>query len=642
MLALLAALIFAAGVYCRISVWQKGYWTRVEFSLADLVKNGLLLGRLWRQDLLAALLHCLVLWGFLILFLGTCLLSFHEWVLPFLKGRVYLAFALTMDLAGLAFLLGAAGLLSRRILLSSFRLPSDWQDWGLLILLLLVGLSGFLAEAARLAVVRPPWAWSQPAGSWLADLLWPQTPPGSTVLAWVWWGHALMSLALVALLPWFKLWHALAAPLNLALNQADAYVSAEDWEEKGTEFFFKNLLSADACAQCNRCEMVCPSHQAGEGLSPRVFTRVFASYARHQNSPLGRFLFWGSAEPKWKNKEIHLKAEEAFYCTTCGACKEVCPVMNSPLDLLFNLRVNIVEQGAKVPGPVSKALGSLAKYKNPWGATRKKKAAWVKDLDLVDLAKKKQSVDWLLFAGCTTSLDATAMPMARAMAGIMHQAGLATGVLGKKEPCCGDLARRLGENGLFEMLAEEALELMAARGVKKVLAMSPHCAYTMTREYPSLIGELEIEAKSLPEVWHYSQLLDSLIERRLLSFKALTGKIATYHDPCYLGRHRGIFDPPRRVLKELGLTIREMADHHQDSLCCGAGGGRMWNAEVEGALTHISHLRAAQARETGADYLVTACPLCLIMLTDAVKAMNLEEEIRVVDLACLANEALAG
>ncbi|KIX14363.1 heterodisulfide reductase-related iron-sulfur binding cluster [Dethiosulfatarculus sandiegensis] len=641
LLAFLAVCIFAAGVYSRITVWQKGYPARFKFSLGGLVKNGLLLGRLWMQDPLAALLHCMVLWGFLILFLGTCLLSFHEWILTFLNGRIYLVFALTLDLAGIVFVLGAAGLFLRRIILSGSRLPGNWQDWGLLALLLLVGLTGFLAEAARLAVVRPPWSWSQPVGFWLAGILWPAEPPGAAALAGVWWIHALASLTLVAFLPWFKLWHSLAAPLNLALTRKRVYVSAEDWEEKGAEFWFENLLSADACAQCNRCELVCPSSRAGEGLSPRAFTKEFAEYARLKNAPQGG-VFLGKGGLSDRGSETTLSAQEAFYCTTCGACKEVCPVMNSPLDLLLNMRGNVIEQGTEVPGPVNKALGSLTKYGNPWGATRKKKAAWVKELDLVDLAKNKAKVDWLLFAGCTTSLDATATPMARAMARIMLRAGLTTGALGKKEPCCGDLARRLGENGLFEMLAEDALELMEAREVHKVVTMSPHCAYTMTQEYPPLAGELKSEINSLPEVWHYSQVLDNLIERRIIKPGVLEGKTAAFHDPCYLGRHRGIFDPPRRVLKSLGLTVREMADHHQNSLCCGAGGGRMWNAELDGAETQISHLRVAQARETGAEYLVTACPLCLIMLTDAVKAMNLEEEIQVVDLACLTDESLAG
>lgn len=633
-LAVLAMASFALGVWARLAYWRSGIATKDGWSWAGFIRDGLFLGRLWKRGPIAAVLHLLLMWGFIFLAAGTGVFALHEYLAPFLRGQAYIVFAYTLDMAGLAFLAGVIGLALRRLFMGK-RLPSGWDDWAVLALLFLVGWSGYLVEAARLATTRPDWAWAEPVGWFMAQNMGDLSPAS---LQAIWWLHAVSALALIALLPWIKLWHVVATPLNLA-NQPPLpqLVPAEDREQNQGEFLRRHLRAADACARCNRCELACPSQQAGEGLSPRGFLKSLRKYAWLKYRPLNRLPFLAQAAQRQLENQTLLQVDQAFLCTTCGACQEVCPADASPLRVIRQVRTGVIESGVAVPAAVNQALTSLSKYQNPWGSPKKKRAAWLKGLDLARLDQGDEA-QRLLFAGCTTSLDARAQSMARAMALILESAGIEAGALGKDEPCCGDLARRMGEAGLFEMLAEDTSALLADLEVREVVTMSPHCAYTMLRDYPRLSFPDLVEPPSF-QVQHYSELLEKLIADGKLRPKSL-GKRVTYHDPCYLGRHRGQYQAPRRVLAALGLELEEMASHHADSLCCGAGGGRMWHAEIEGADTHISALRVAQAADTGAEILVTACPLCLIMLTDAVKTAGLEERLRVMDLAELTAQAL--
>ncbi|MGD8563182.1 MAG: (Fe-S)-binding protein [Desulfarculaceae bacterium] len=638
-LAAVSVAILALGIWGRLGVWLKSFSRQPGFSLKSLLVQGLWQPRLWRRDPVAALIHLALLWGFLILFMGTLLLAIHDRLIPFLQGVPYLVYSLVLDLAGLAYLAGVAGLALRRLLLGRRRLPGGLGDWAVLGLLFLVGFSGYLAEAARLAATRPDWAWAEPVGSWLAQALsW--GGPSDRALLVIWWLHALSALALIAALPWIKLWHALAAPFNLGLAGAGRGIAAaEEREEAAGEFSFANLVAADACTRCNRCELVCPSHLAGEGLSPRSFTQGLKRYAWLKYRPLNQWRFLAAQA---RDELLHrptISSDHAFMCTTCGACQEVCPVEASPLRLIRQVRTTVLEQGTAVPPALNKALTHLGKYANPWGSPRSKRAAWLKDLPLADFSKGDEAA-WLLFAGCTTSLDSRAQKMARAMARILEHGGVRAGALGREEPCCGDLARRLGEAGLYEMLVEDNLELLNDLEVEQVVTMSPHCAYTMTQDYPRLAPELGLGPSAAMGALHYSQVLERLLDQGRLQVAQRLDYRVTFHDPCYLGRHRGLYAPPRRVLGGLGLELVEMRDHAGDSLCCGAGGGRMWHAEIDGADTQISALRVAQARETGARLLVTACPLCLIMLSDGVKTAGLEGDLEVIDLAELTARAL--
>jgi Fe-S oxidoreductase len=294
-------------------------------------------------------------------------------------------------------------------------------------------------------------------------------------------------------------------------------------------------------------------------------------------------------------------------------------------------RVSAVEEGTHVPKLMNQTLEKVFKYDNPWESSKRNRGAWAEGMDLVDLTKSGAEADLCYFVGCTTSFDDTAKGIALSLSKILQSAGLNFGILGKKEPCCGDIARRVGELGLFVEQMEKCLDLFEKYHITDVVTSSPHCFHTFRNEYP----EAPFSAR------HYTLVLRELIAHGKLRFKEGVEATVTYHDPCYLGRYNRIFDEPREIIRSIpGLRLVEMTHHGADSLCCGGGGGRMWQ-DLDGEVK-MGDVRIREAHATGAQILVTACPLCRIMLEDARKASGLNETLRVMDLNELVLQALEG
>jgi Fe-S oxidoreductase len=318
-----------------------------------------------------------------------------------------------------------------------------------------------------------------------------------------------------------------------------------------------------------------------------------------------------------------------WYCTTCRACLEVCPVYGAAFEAVIKKRVWAVEDGTHIPRLMNQTLEKIFKYDNPWESSKKKRGAWAEGMDLVELAKGNARADLCYFVGCTTSFDDTAQGIARSFSKILQLAGVNFGILGKKEPCCGDIARRVGELGLFVEQREKCLDLFDQYGITQVVTSSPHCFHTFRNEYP----EAPFQAR------HYTLVLLELIANGKLQFQKGMEATVTYHDPCYLGRYNRIFEEPREIIRSIpGLSLVEMIHHGADSLCCGGGGGRMWQ-DLDGEVK-MGDVRIREAQATGARILVTACPLCRIMLEDARKAAGLNETLRVMDLNELVLQAV--
>jgi Fe-S oxidoreductase len=298
-----------------------------------------------------------------------------------------------------------------------------------------------------------------------------------------------------------------------------------------------------------------------------------------------------------------------------------------PPEVAVLLRSRLVEAG-RLPEPVNEALKGIYRRGNPWGLPRAERAAWAAGLPLKPY---QRGMEWLWFLGCAAAYDPRLQAAARALAKILAHAGLEVGFLGERERCCGEPARRLGEEGLFQMLAEENSAQFNDLGAKKILTACPHGYHAFKNEYPPLKAEVR----------HYTQLLAELVRDRRLAFSEPEEELrVTYHDPCYLGRHNGIYEEPRLVLESLpGVELIEMPRNRDRSRCCGGGGGRMWAALNE--QVRPSELRLQEALETGAEALITACPFCTCHLEEAVKTLNLESEIRVLDLAELVAARLA-
>jgi len=324
--------------------------------------------------------------------------------------------------------------------------------------------------------------------------------------------------------------------------------------------------------------------------------------------------------------------EEIWDCTTCGTCTSRCPKQVDPMAMMIALRSAIVEKGRVHPN-VKAALENTFKYSNPLGMPREERGQWTQSLQVKTFA---EGMDYLYFVGCTPSYDTRVQKVAHALVKLLQSAGVDFGILGADEACCGSEIRRLGEAGLFEMMVEENLELYNGRGVQKMFTTSPHCFNTFRNDY-AVTGN---GAKSGTQIQHYTQVLAEQLSTGKLGFSKEVSQVVTYHDPCYLGKHNGIFDEPRSVLKSIpGLTLVEMDRSREKSLCCEGGGGRMW-LEGTNPGVRLAQMRVREAVETGAQILATACPFCLLTLDEAVKHLNAQDKIQVKDIAEIALEAL--
>jgi len=365
-----------------------------------------------------------------------------------------------------------------------------------------------------------------------------------------------------------------------------------------------------ACIQCGKCTAGCPMAIKTK-INPR--TMIY------------RLLVAGNSF----NLEGY---EELWDCTTCNTCYSRCPKQVNPMEAFIALRSAVVEKGRVHPN-VKTALESTFRHGNPLTMPREDRAAWIGDLDI---KVAEEPAEYLYFVGCTPSYDPRVQKVSRALVQLLQESGLDFKVLGGEESCCGSEVRRLGEAGLFEMMVEENQELYKSMGVERMFTTSPHCFNTFKNDYPQ--NGLQVQ--------HYTQVLASLLPEsgsdttQKLTFSKKFERTVTYHDPCYLGKHNRIFDEPRAVLKSIpGLKLVEMDRSREKSLCCEGGGGRMWLEGTNPGL-RLAQLRVKEALETGADVLATACPFCLLTLEEAVKHLNAEDRIQVLDIAEIAREAL--
>jgi Fe-S oxidoreductase len=361
-----------------------------------------------------------------------------------------------------------------------------------------------------------------------------------------------------------------------------------------------------ACIQCGKCTGGCP---VGYKTALNIREVIYRLLLSKNGFELDGF-------------------EELWDCTTCNTCTARCPKDVDPMEVMIGLRSAVVE-GGRIPNTVKVALQSVFTQGNPLTFAREDRAAWVGDLQVQFLSENSE-VEYLYFVGCSPSYDPRIQPVTRALVRAFLQAGVKFGILGQEESCCGSEVRRLGEAGLFEMLVEENLELWQGYGVKKVVTTSPHCYNTLKKDYPS----------DVLEVMHYSELVAELLERGRLRFSTKLDKTVTYHDPCYLGKHNGVFDAPRSILERIpGLKFVEMDRSREKSLCCEGGGGRMW-LEGTNIEERLAHQRVQEAIDAGAEILASACPFCVLTLDDAVKIRGLEDKIQVADIMELVSAVL--
>jgi Fe-S oxidoreductase len=384
---------------------------------------------------------------------------------------------------------------------------------------------------------------------------------------------------------------------------------------KIVEFAPQQLLSFDACLKCGRCHEACPATLSGMDYSPRDLIQML--YRGMNNA-----LLTGDAKPEDDLLGKVVPENYSWQCTTCGACIVKCPVFINPVDEVVDLRRFQALTSGKLPKSISDLLRNFERQGNPWGIPADQKMAWAEGLNVRELAEGDQ-VDVLYFVGCAAAFDQRNQKVARAFVKLLQKAGVDFGVLGFDETCCGETARRMGHEYMFQEFAKQNIETFGKIKFNRVVTACPHCFNTLKNEYPQMGGNYR--------VMHYTELLAELkLPAPNANGNGVHGKVS-YHDSCYLGRYNEIYKEPRALLDKAGVQRVEMARKLEDSFCCGGGGGGMWmETDVN---TRINYRRLQDAMDAKADVIATACPYCMIMFEDAVKTKSLSEKVKTMDIA---------
>jgi len=584
------------------------------------------------QRLGPGLLHAFIFWGFTIL-LPTILIALigivdkHD-TLPWLGHQGW--YALLVDIFCVLVLVGVIGALWIRKVQKPKRFEGSHLGEADLILALIatIVISLLLWHATRIALHLNEWpaSWS-PVSNALSHLF--ADNQTTRVLERVFvWIHVLTILGFLAYLPRSKHLHIFVAAVNVWFGRTRAKGRLEplkfddpDIPEDEIRFgagltkdlTWKQVLDTFSCTECGRCQDACPAFATGKILSPKLVIMglrdaVFAQDTDAQLVP--------DAVP----------ADSIWDCVTCGACVEACPVSIEHVDHIVDLRRHLVMVESSFPAEAEPMLRDVERASNPWGKAQSERADWAADLGIKVLEPGDPAPEYLYWVGCASSFDERARKTAQATAKLLQNAGLDFAILGPRESCTGDPARRIGNEYVFQAFAEQNVETLNEAGITKIVTGCPHCFNTIGNEYPDFGGNYEVV--------HHSELLSNLVrDGRIKPAKNENTEI-TYHDSCYLARHNDVVEAPRQIVEAIG-TPTEMKRSRKQTFCCGAGGAHMW---MEERAKPINEERVREAAATGAGTLAVACPFCTVMLDDGVQSAG--ADLRVVDVATLLSEAI--
>ena len=599
----------------------------------------------------AGWMHLGIFFGFLVVSLRTVTLLGKGFdlgfSLPGFGGGVGLFYALLKDTFALLILAALAYATWRRLVSRPKRLHLSVEA---VLILLWIGslmVTDLLFDAALLML--DPHAHGH-GWAWVSTLLTRvfASADVATVTSWMnimFWGHCILVLAFLNFLPFGKHFHVLTALPAVFLGRLTPSMTLEKMEFEGKEVFgvgkledfsWRRILDMYTCTECGRCTDQCPADVTGKPLSPRS---IITNERDHAYTLSEHLMAVGKLKAEGRQAEAaalvakkerpaligEINDEEAIWaCTTCGYCQTHCPVLIDHIPNIVDQRRYLTMMEAKVPSALQNALKGLENNSNPWNAGAAGREDWIGDLEVPRLRDKGQA-EYLLFVGCAASFDARNQEVMRALCILLNQAGVDYAILGTEEGCCGDPARRVGHEYLFQMQVPLNVETFQKYQVGKVVTACPHCFNTIANEYPDF-GLENVE------VIHHSELLSELVAAGRLKLKGGEKVSVTYHDSCYLGRHNDIYEAPRQVLGAVaGIDLVEMPRNRREGFCCGAGGGRMFMEEDIG--TRINHNRIDEVAATGADEVCSACPFCLTMLGDAIKETERSDQLVARDIA---------
>ncbi|MBN2062228.1 MAG: 4Fe-4S dicluster domain-containing protein [Deltaproteobacteria bacterium] len=593
-------------------------------KVVDVIWLGIIGSRIYNKPV-TGISHGMLFWGMLLLFIGTVAVLMNVFFgVPFMSGlfyKWYLSFIL--DIAGLAALIGLMFLLIRRLFhYKRLYEPEPRKGFVVMELVLLVIIaSGFLLEGLRISLSDAREI--AVIGHFLSGFML-HIPYGDIVYVILWWFHGLLALGFIAYIPFSPIIHFLFIPVNAAfventmgadekaIDLSSFETEQDDMPAIGTptlaECTPKRLLDFSACLWCGRCQEVCPATQTGKSLSPKGVILTLARFLHDEHGVNTNLI-------------DSIGMETIFECRTCGACVDVCPAMVNPLKAIWNMRQNLVMERGEMPPQMLQSYKNMEALMHPFSSSANA-SDWKKGIDVPQFEAGR--TEYLLWVGCAVTYEDRAQQIGRAVVRILNNTGISYGII-EEVRCTGDPAKQMGDDYLFLQLAGANIELFRQYGVKKIITICPHCYNSFQRYYPPLGGEYQVT----PHV----RLIEDLIKSGKLKPSGTNQKI-TYHDPCYLGRHNGIFDAPRNIIGLIG-NMMEMPRNRNNSFCCGAGGGNYWNEE-EGE--RINYARAKEAFETGADKVIACCPFCALMLTDGMKMFT--DDKKVFDIAELVEENL--
>ncbi len=628
-----------------------------------------------RRDPYIGWAHGAMFYGFIVLFLGTVVLGVNSDVTEplfgwrFFKGNFYLVYSVILDVFGLALLCGVAMAIVRRALIRPRKLdyarpdrPADHPaqaraqyrvgDWVFVAALSYLVLTGFVLEGVRIAMDNPGYNAFSPVG-WVAAQGIGALGFGQQGLRDVrhvlWWSHGVVALAFVASIPYTKAAHMLTSFASLVLRDDRAgkrlrplpASAASDPAGYGqlSDFSIQHLLQLDACTKCGKCHEACPANATGKPLSPRDVVLELREEAIDAFDGVGVGGILQSLLQRGGGQSLDVGvigpdrvAEDTLWsCMQCNACVEVCPVGIEQAPMINQMRRRLVED-AEMPAELASTLQVIHRAGNSFGESKRKRGRWTRELDFEIKDARKEAVDILWFVGDYASFDPRSQETSRALARLLAKAGVDFGILYDGEANSGNDVRRVGEEGLFEALAEQNIESLDACEFSRIITSDPHSLNTLRNEYPDFGGSWNV-------IHHTAYLLELMETRRLPVPRALNYRV-TYHDPCYLGRHNGEYDDPRRILELLGCELIEMPRNRDNSFCCGAGGGRIWINDAPGT-ERPSENRVREAVALGKlDFFVVTCPKDATMFGDAIKTSGNADRIAIREITELLEEAV--
>jgi len=621
---------------------------RPLLRMQRVIKIALLQTKLLREPL-AGLMHVAIFWGFLAL-IAAVVESIGEGIagnfsLRFL-GRLYSVITFTQEIFCVLVIVSVALALWRRFVSRVKRLRVDAHgnaDAAVILVWIFLIVSTLLFQnASRISLGEYHAGLGHPVSSAIAAMF----SGNSSVDGWsqlFWWSHIVLVLGFLNYLPYSKHLHVLTSIPNVyfsGIKPRGALKPIALNDETATKFgasdiddlTWKQLLDGYTCTECGRCDSVCPANVTGKRLSPR---KIIVDTRRRtmEKAPLLAAGANAAAENEILAHSLvdqFITEDELWACTTCMACVYECPVMIEHVDEIVDLRRGLVLNESRFPAELRSTFENLERNFTPWGFSHSSRADWAEGMDIPRMADGGE-VDVLFWVGCAGAYDARYRKVTQSFSKLLKYAGVKFAILGLEEKCNGDAARRMGNEYLAQSLMTENIETLNRYSVKKIVTTCPHCFHSLKNEYPQFGGKYEVA--------HHSDFLSGLLEAGKIPIEASHRGTVTFHDSCYLARYNGVIDSPRSVLQSIpGVSLSEMPRSKDRGLCCGAGGGRMWMEEKEGKRINIE--RTEEALATNAGTVGTACPFCMTMMNDGVKAKEASEHVQVKDIAELLWEAV--